>query len=237
MEELVLAAQSTHFGFQPIGKNQKGVVIEQMGYRIQIICIVIGVGILDIHVGIFQLNKKQRNTIDKTYNISSAAVEIPMNFQFPNSQKVVLIWVQEVNHLRTLFLRSASRTFDGERNSIPDKAIFFLVDLHQGGRGKMAFHLFLSFVQLGRREPRVQAFKSLPKIPGQQDILVILPPKGSLFAQFLSIIGIGHLPAQLLLQQVPNAFLDEDIFGVVVAHIINPPRSCYCASASKRHVL
>ena len=129
MEEFIFAAQRADLRFQSIGEDQESVVVKQVRYRIQIVGVVICIGILNIYVGIFQFNEQQRNAIDKAHNVCAAAVEISMNFQFPNGQEVVLIRVQEVNYLRTLFLGSASRTFDGERNSVPDQAILCLVDL------------------------------------------------------------------------------------------------------------
>ena len=80
-------------------------------------------------------------------------------------------------------------------------------------------HLFLGLVQLGSGEPRVQPLEGLPKIPGEQDFPVACPAKGAVLAQLFRVVGKGNLPAQLPLQQVPGTLLDEDIFGVVVAHL------------------
>ena len=88
--------------------------------------------------------------------------------------------------------------------------------------------IFFWASSMGGGEPRVQALEGPPKIPGQQDFTVACPAEGAVLAQLLRVVGIGHLPAQLLLQQVPGRLLDENVFGVVVAHRI---ASCftYCS--------
>lgn len=84
----------------------------------------------------------------------------------------------------------------------------------------MLLHFFLGFINLGRGEPRVQPLEGLPKIPGEKDFPVACPTKGAVFAQLFGVVGKGNLPAQLPLQQVSGTFLDENVFGVVVAHKI-----------------
>ena len=47
---------------------------------------------------------------------------------------------------------------------------------------------------------------------------VAFAAKSAVFAQLLGVIGKGNLPSQLILEQMACAFLDENIFGVVVTH-------------------
>ena len=128
--------------------------------------------------------------------------------------------VLKVDNPSTLFLGFAVGSLDGNGDTVPDKSVFFLVDLNQRGGGKVLLHLFLGLVQLGGGEPRVQALQRLPKIPSEQYFTVACPAEGAVLAQLLRIVGIGDLPAQLPLQQAPGRFLDENVFGVVVAHRI-----------------
>lgn len=51
-----------------------------------------------------------------------------------------------------------------------------------------------------------------------QNFLVAFAAQDAIFAQLLGVVGIDGLPAQPPLQQVADALLDEDVFGVVVAH-------------------
>ena len=81
VEELVLAAQSAHLGFYPVGEDEKGVVVEEMRDGVQIVGVVVGIGILHVYRGFFQLHKQQRDTVHKTHNIGAAAVEIAVDFQ------------------------------------------------------------------------------------------------------------------------------------------------------------
>ena len=84
----------------------------------------------------------------------------------------------------------------------------------------MALHDLLCFFHLRRSDPGIQPRQSLPKIPGQQNLFIAFAPKVAVFAQLFRIVGKGNLPAQLPLQQLAGGFLDEDIFGIVVAHNI-----------------
>lgn len=171
-----------------------------MGDSVQIVSIVVGISVLHIHCVLFQLHKQQRDTIHKAHNICAAAVKIAVDFQLFDSQKVVVVRILKVNDCCFFLLSSTIWTLDSDRNTVPDKGVFFLVDLNQGGGGKVTFHFLLSFVQLGRGEPRVQPLKGLPKIPGEQDFMITCPTKGAVLTQLFGIVSKSHLPAQLLFQ-------------------------------------
>ena len=104
-----------------------------------------------------------------------------MNFQFLDGQEVVVVRVLEVDDLGPLLLGFAVGALDGD-----------------------GLHLLLGLVHLGGGEPRVQALQRLPKIPGEQDLLIAGPAEGAVPAQLLRVVGIDHLPAQLPLQQMPG---------------------------------
>ena len=53
VEKLVLAAKCAHLGFQSIGQHEKGIVIEQLRNSIEVIPIIVYVGVLHIHGGLF----------------------------------------------------------------------------------------------------------------------------------------------------------------------------------------
>ena len=91
MEKLVFAAQCAHLGLQSVGENQKGVVVEQVGDGVQIVGVIIGICVPHIHPGGLQLHKQQRNTVDKAHDIRAAAVQVTVNFQFPDGEKVIVV--------------------------------------------------------------------------------------------------------------------------------------------------
>lgn len=218
MEELVLAAQCAHLGLQAVGEDEKGIVVEQGWDGVQVVGVVVRVGVLHVHGALLQFHKQQRNPVDESHDVRAAAVQVAVNFQFLDGQEVVVVWVLEVDDLGPLLPCFAVGALDGDGDAVPDEGVFLLIDLHQGGGGQAGFHLLLGLVHLGGGEPRVQALQRLPKIPGEQDLLVACPAEGAIPAQLFRVVGIGHLPAQLPLQQMPGRFLDENIFGVVVAH-------------------
>ena len=168
VEKLVLAAKRTHLGFQSIGQHEKGIIVEQLRNGIEVIPIVVYVGVLHIHGGLFQLDKQQRNAIDKAHNVCPAAVQLRVNLHLFYGKEVVVFRVFEVDHRRASDFGAAIRPLDRHRDAIPQQKILFLVDLHQGCGGNVRREFLLHLVQLVRGEPRVQPQKRLPKIPGQQ---------------------------------------------------------------------
>ena len=64
---------------------------------IQVVGIVVGIGVLHIHRGIFQLHKQQGNAIDKTHDVGAAVVEIAADFQLLDGQKMIVFRVLKVN--------------------------------------------------------------------------------------------------------------------------------------------
>ena len=119
-----------------------------------------------------------------------------MNFQLLDGQKVIVSRVLKVDDLCSFLLGFPIGALDSNGDALPDKGVLLLVDLHEGGGGQAEFHLFLSLVQLGKGEPRVQALESLPKIPGEQDLLIACPAEGAVRTQLLRVVGIAHLSAQ-----------------------------------------
>ena len=168
MEKLVLAAKRTHLGFQSIGQHEKGIIVEQLRNSIEVIPIIVYVGVLHIHGGLFQLDEQQRNAIDKAHNVCPAAVQLRVDLHLFYGEEMIVFRVFEVDHRRASDFGAAIRPLDRHRDAIPQQKILFLVDLHQGCGGNVCREFLLHLVQLVRGEPRVQAQKRLPKIPGQQ---------------------------------------------------------------------
>ena len=220
VEKFIFAPQSTHLGLCPVGEDQKGVVIKQVWNGVQVVGIVVCVSIPHIYGVLFQLHKQQRQAIDKAHNIRPAAVQVSVDFQLLNGKEVVVPRILKVNHHSVLRFRPATGLFHRNGNSVPNQEVFFLIDLQQRGSGQVPLHDFLGFFHLPRGNPRIQPQQSLPKIPGQQNLFIAFAPKAAVFAQLFRIVGKGNLPPQLPLQQLAGGFLDEDIFGIVVAHKI-----------------
>ena len=141
-----------------------------------------------------------------------------MDLQLFDGEKMVVIGIPEVDDRGIFGFCPAAGLLHGDRDTIPNEEILLLVDLQQGGGGQPIFQSALGLVHLSGCNPRIQAQQSLTKIPGQQDLPVALAAKRAVFAQLLCIVSVGNLPAQLPLQQLPSGFLNEDVFGVVVAH-------------------
>ena len=221
VEKLIFAAQGTHLGLHAVGEDEKGIVEEQVRNSILIVGVVIGVCLLHIHGVLFQLYEQQRDAVDKADDIRAAAIQIAVDLQLLDGEEVVVVRILKINDSGALFFRFAVGLFDGDRDAVPDQEILFLVDLQQGGGGQTMLQFALSLIDLCGSDPRIQAQQSLPKIPGQQNLFIAFAAKGAVLAQLLRVVGKSYIPAQLILEQVAGGFLNEDVFGVVVAHGIN----------------
>ena len=195
MKEFVLAAERAHLGFYAVGKDEESVVVEQMRNGIQIVGIVVGIGVLHIHRGLFQLHKQQGNAVDKAHDVGAAVVEIAADFQLLDGQKMIAFRVLKVNQCRPLFLCFPTGALYRNGNPVPDEIVFFLVDLHEGGCGKAALQLAHGLLCLACREPRIQPRERLLHIPGQQDFMITPAAKRAAFPQTLCVVGKDDLPA------------------------------------------
>ena len=226
VEKLVLAAKRAHLGFQSIGQHKEGIVKEQLRNGIEVIPIIVYVGVLHIHGGLFQLDEQQRNAIDKAHNVCPAAVQLRVDLHLFYGEEVVVFRVFEVDHRRAADFGAAIRPLDRHRDAIPQQKILFLVDLHQGCGGNVRRKFLLHLVQLVRGEPRVQPQKCLPKIPGQQHFPIAGTAQRPVRPQLFGVVSHHDLPAQNILQQVACAVLNKDIFGVFAAHRITSFTYC-----------
>ena len=131
VEELVLAAKGAHLGLHPIGEDQKGVVIEEVGDRVQIVRVVVGVGVLHVHGGVFQLHEQKRQTVDKADDIRPPAVEVAVNLHFLHREEAVFFRVLKVDHHGAALLRVPVGAADGDGDAVAKKEVFLLVDLQE----------------------------------------------------------------------------------------------------------
>ena len=208
MEKGVLAAQSTDLGFLPVGQDQESVVIKQVGDGVQIVGVVAGIGILHIHIEILQLHEQQGDAVDKAHDIRPAAVQFAVNFQFLDGQKVVVQRVIKIKYPNTPDFRLSVRLLDRNRDTVPEIAVLLLIDLDQGGRGQVILQLLHRVLIESIRQPGIQLHHGLPEVTPEHDFPIVFPSKGAVFAQLLRVIGIGHLPAQFVLEQIPCTVLD-----------------------------
>ena len=104
-----------------------------MGNRVQIVGVIAGIGILNIHIVIFQLHEQQGDAVDKAHDIRPAAVEFAVDFQFLDGQKVVVQRVIKVKYPNTPDFLLSIGLLDRNRDAIPEIAVLLLIDLDQRG--------------------------------------------------------------------------------------------------------
>ena len=66
--------------------------------------------------------------------------------------------------------------------------------------------------------PRVELLKSLAEIALQQNLMIGLPAKRSIFAELFCVIGIYDIPSQFVMQKVSRTVLHKDVFRIIIAH-------------------
>ena len=218
MEEFVSATERAHFRGQSIGENQKGVGVEQLRDGVQIVRIVVGIGVLHIHIRVFEFNEQQRNAVDKTDDVRPSAIQIAVDFHLLDRQKAIVLRILEVDDGGAFFLRAAVRMAIRHVDAVANHGIFLFIDLQKRRSGKPLAKRRDGFVDLRRRDPWIEFLERRADVTRQQDFLVILPPERAVFAQNLLIISIDDLPAQFVVKQRSCAFLNQDVFGIVVAH-------------------
>ena len=218
MEKLVLAAEGAHLGLHPVGEDQKGVVIEEVGDGVQIVRVVVGVGVLHVHRGVFQLHEQKRQAVDKADDICPSAVKVAVDLHLLDGKEAVLCRVLKVDHHGAALLRAPVRAADGDGDAVAQEEVFLLIDLQKRRGGEPLLQRSDGLATLGGRDPGVEFLQRGAQIPFQQDLFVACPPQRAVFPQHFLVVGIDHIPAQLVMQQIPRGFLDKDVFGIVVGH-------------------
>ena len=208
VEELVFGAEGTDLGLQTVGEHEEGVEVEQMGDGIQIIGVVAVIGGLDVHVLLFQLDEQERDTVDKAHDIGSAAVQIAVDLHLLDREKMVFGGLFEIEDGGVAGLVCTARLSDLYGDAVAEHGILFLVDLHEGGRGYKGAERLDGRISVFFRHPVVIVKEGAAQIPRQHDLLVGSPAQRAVLAQHLGVVGVDHIPAQLMLQHVAGAVLD-----------------------------
>lgn len=102
---------------------------------IQIIGVVVGIGVLHIHHVLFQLNEQQRDSVDKADDVCAAAVQVAVNLQFLDGEKMVIPGILKVNDSGIFRLCSAAGPLHHVGDTVANEKIFFLVGLKQRSSG------------------------------------------------------------------------------------------------------
>ena len=218
VEEFILAAESAHLGLHPVGEDQKSVIVEQVRDRVQIIRVVVGVGVLHVHRGVFQLHEQKRQAVDKADDIRPPAIEVAVDLHLLHCEEMIFLGILKVDHHGAALLGSTVRATDGNRNAVAQKEVFLLVNLHERRCGEPLLQCSDGLADLGGRNPGVEFLQRGAEVPLQQDLFKACPPQRAVFPQHFLVVGIDHIPVELVMQQIPRRLLDKDVFGIVVAH-------------------
>ena len=167
---------------------------------ILVISIVIIIGILNVYCVFLQLHKQKRNTIHKTYDVSTSAVQISVNFQFLNGKEVVVVWILKIKNSSFLCFCLTVWLLHRHRDSFANEEILFFIDLKQRGSRKSVFQCFLSFIHLVFCNPRIELFQRISEVAREQNITVALTTKGAILTENFCVVCELHIPAQFVLK-------------------------------------
>ena len=218
VEEPVLAAERPHLRRQPVGEDQERVVVEKMRDRVQVVGVIVLVGVPHVHRRLLQLHEEQREAVHEAHDVRPAAVQLPVDLQLLDRQEFVVLRVPEVDHRGGLRLRLPVRLLDRYRDAVADQEILLLVRLQQRCGGQAVFQYLLSFRYLILGHPRVQPLQSSAEIPHEQDVPIRLSPERPVNSQHLRVVRELDIPAKLILKQFSGAFLNKNIFRIIVTH-------------------
>ena len=90
----------------------------------------------------------------------------------------------------------------------------------------MSFKIFLNFVNLSRSDPGIELLNFEPEIAGKQNFLITFPSESAVCTKFFGIVGKLDLPAQLILEQISRTFLHQNIFRILVTHLLFSLTDC-----------
>ena len=223
MEKFILAAQSADLRLHSIGEHQKGIVMEQERYGVQIIGVIIRIGIFHVHIVAFQFNEQERQTVHETDDICTTPVQVAVDFQLLYSEEMVIVRDIKINDSGPLLFRSAIGFLHLHRDPIPDQEILLFIDLQKRRGRQIRGKRLTGFGDLSIRDPRIELLQSLSEIAPEDNLMIALSSKGPVLAQDLGIIRINKVPAQLVMQQSSRAVLNQYIFRILILHRGFPP--------------
>ena len=141
-----------------------------------------------------------------------------MNLHFLHREEAVSRRVLKVDHHGAALLRAPVRAANGDGDAVAQEEVFLLVDLHERRGGEPLLQRSDGLGDLRGRDPGVELLKRRAEVPLEQDLFIVLPSQRAVLAQHFPVVGKDHIPAQLVPQQCPSGLLDEDVFGIFVAH-------------------
>ena len=108
-------------------------------------------------------------SISAAVALSKNGLNVPFFF---NRKEVIVVRILKINYSSLFYFSLSVCFFYSYGNTITDKKILFLVYLKQRGGRKAAFEGFLCLGNLIVVNPRIEPFKSLPKITDKQYFIV-----------------------------------------------------------------
>ena len=146
MEELPLRVDGSHTRLQSVAEHDEGIVVEQLGYGVEIVAIVLVEGIDDLHVVVLQFHEEQGNAVDVAHDVSPSMIERTVHPHFPDTKELVLLWRIEVDDLG-LYLLCLTIGFRASYwYAVANQLILLLVYLHQRLTTDVLCHTVGAFV-------------------------------------------------------------------------------------------
>ncbi len=211
VEEVPLGVYCSHSCVIAIAKDKEGIIPKQLWYSVEIIGIVVVESVFNIYVVVFQFHEDERQTVYKAYKVGASVIQLPIDPKFTYSKKLVVVGIIKVDNLRPHFLRSAVGFYAGHRNTITNKSVFLLVDLHQALRCQMTRHGIASLSKLFLVYPGVEFPQSFAEAAAQEYFVIAVSSECSRLSKHLIVEGIDACPSEFLLEIVSRSFLYQPV--------------------------
>lgn len=122
-----------------IGSEKKAIAPEELRNRRFVVGEVAGEGRAGGHTGPLELHHHQREAIDKAHQIGPAVVEVALDIELVDGQKIVVGWVVPIDHPQPFLALPAPLVIShGNKHAIFEPLIDLMVGGHQGHGGAIA---------------------------------------------------------------------------------------------------
>ena len=208
VEELERASERADLRLEPVGEDNEGVVVEDLGDGALVVGEVVLVGAAHVLVVAFELHEHQRDSVHEADDVASPGVERRLHDELLAREEAVRLGVFEVENPGSLLVRRAVGTNALHRNAVAKHLVFLLVRLQQRVGRQRALEGRYDAGDFVLFQPFVQFEQSWHQIALEYDLLVADTAERAVLAQLLLVVAVDDVPAELTAKQLASGLLD-----------------------------
>ena len=128
VEKFVPAPHRSHAGLLAVAEHHKGIRMEKLRHRVQIVRVIVRISVRHIHVVPFQLREEERHPVYKAHDVRPPPIQRPPHPELFHREEMIRPGMLEIEHRRAAFLRPPVGARHRHGDALPDEMIFFLID-------------------------------------------------------------------------------------------------------------